>query len=317
MSYGKCRVCGSPATSEYSYSRDREGPFHWVGCERCIRFFMTEDAYSELEDNPLKPTEVPVVSHYLAHTRGTPLTRDVLARVRRTPLPSVSERADRLLQWMAEQNGLPGALIAVPEESPKLLGLVHAFDPIDFRYLFFDYLLPKGFIDSASPGSPDFQARITPDGWAHLDTLTKRDLYSSTGFIAMSFRDELKPLELALREAIRIAGYRPIRSDDEPKDDHIMNQILAEIRASRFVVADFTHQPGGVYFEAGFARGLGITVFRSCIKAQEKQLHFDIAQFPFHFWSDDNLEQLTKDIHDDIRANIGQGPEPVGQGPSI
>ena len=33
---------------------------------------------------------------------------------------------------------------------------------------------------------------------------------------------------------------------------------MAEIRRSRFVVADYTGQVNGVYFEAGFALGLGL-----------------------------------------------------------
>jgi hypothetical protein len=44
--------------------------------------------------------------------------------------------------------------------------------------------------------------------------------------------------------------------------------IVAEIRRSRFLVADFTCEPGkvrgGVYFEAGFARGLNIPIIWTC-----------------------------------------------------
>ena len=36
-----------------------------------------------------------------------------------------------------------------------------------------------------------------------------------------------------------------------------MDRIIAQIRASKFVVADFTRNRGGVYYEAGFALGLG------------------------------------------------------------
>jgi hypothetical protein len=39
---------------------------------------------------------------------------------------------------------------------------------------------------------------------------------------------------------------------------------MAEIRRSRFVVADYTGQRNGVYFEAGFGLGLGLVVIPTC-----------------------------------------------------
>ena len=38
--------------------------------------------------------------------------------------------------------------------------------------------------------------------------------------------------------------------------ENINDKMLADIRRAQFVVADFTHHPNGVYFEAGFALGL-------------------------------------------------------------
>ena len=46
--------------------------------------------------------------------------------------------------------------------------------------------------------------------------------------------------------------------------DKIDDEIIGEIRRSRFLVADFTHGDkgarGSVYYEAGFAYGLGLPV---------------------------------------------------------
>ncbi len=61
-----------------------------------------------------------------------------------------------------------------------------------------------------------------------------------------------------------------------------MDRILARIRESRFVIADLTHNRGGVYYEAGFAEGLGIPVIYTCDAdcldpeaPKEKRVHFD------------------------------------------
>ena len=56
----------------------------------------------------------------------------------------------------------------------------------------------------------------------------------------------------------------------------ITDEIMAEIRQSRFVIADYTGQKNGVYFEAGFALKLGLTVIPTCRTDEVGKLHFDI-----------------------------------------
>ena len=79
---------------------------------------------------------------------------------------------------------------------------------------------------------------------------------------------------------IRDAGYAPFRVDDPPTNKGISDTILAQIRAAEFVVADFTGQRQSVYFEAGFARGLGREVIWCCRDDELKNLHFDIKHLP-------------------------------------
>ena len=83
----------------------------------------------------------------------------------------------------------------------------------------------------------------------------------------MSFSDDLKPIwEGPIYKAIKKAGYKPYRVDAEPHSDRIDVKIISEIKNSRFVVADITEQKRGVYFEAGFALGLGLPVIMVCQK---------------------------------------------------
>jgi len=42
------------------------------------------------------------------------------------------------------------------------------------------------------------------------------------------------------------------------------------------VVADYTGQVNGVYFEAGFALGLGLKVVPTCREDEISKLHFNI-----------------------------------------
>ena len=66
------------------------------------------------------------------------------------------------------------------------------------------------------------------------------------------------------------------------------DEIIAEIRRSRFLVADFTHGEdgarGGVYYEAGFANGLGIKVIHTCREDAVRTLHFDTSHINHIVW---------------------------------
>ena len=55
----------------------------------------------------------------------------------------------------------------------------------------------------------------------------------------------------------------------------IDDRIIAEIRTAGLVVADFTGSRGGVYYEAGFASGLGIPVIWSCREDHLDQLYWN------------------------------------------
>ncbi len=125
--------------------------------------------------------------------------------------------------------------------------------------------------------------------------------------------------ENAIKPAIEEAGYEPYRIDKREHNNKIDDEIIAEIRRSRFIVADFTHNEdkevrgdedkgvrGGVYYEAGFAHGLNIPVVFTCKESLKKKIHFDTRQFNHIFWKDP--EDLKKQLIDRIGATIGQGP---------
>jgi hypothetical protein len=81
---------------------------------------------------------------------------------------------------------------------------------------------------------------------------------------------------------------------------------MAEIRRSRFVVADYTQQKNGVYFEVGFALGLGLTVIPTCRADEVDQLHFDIRHLNTLAWT--KPDDLALKLSQRIRGVIGAGP---------
>lgn len=153
---------------------------------------------------------------------------------------------------------------------------------------------------------------LSTKGWMRYEELQKSAGEGTQAFVAMWFAPEMtKIFDGPISDGIRAAGWRPFRVDRKEHNDKIDDQIIAEIRRSRFVVADFTTteakgQRGGVYFEAGFAFGLGLQVIYTCQKEALPFVHFDNRQYNFIDWS--TSEELAERLRHRIEATIGIGP---------
>jgi nucleoside 2-deoxyribosyltransferase len=110
----------------------------------------------------------------------------------------------------------------------------------------------------------------------------------------------------SIKSAITTTGYRPIRIDEVEHVNRIDDEILAKIRQSRFLVADFTGQRRGVYFEAGFMFGLGRTDIWTCSKSDFANVHFDTRQYNTIVY--ENTDELKTRLQFRIEAILGKGP---------
>jgi len=83
--------------------------------------------------------------------------------------------------------------------------------------------------------------RPTASGREELDKMKHRQVDSSQAFVAMWFSDQTSDVYVqGFLPAIADAGYKPMRIDKKDHNNKIDDEIIAEIRRSRFVVADFT-----------------------------------------------------------------------------
>ncbi len=83
--------------------------------------------------------------------------------------------------------------------------------------------------------------RLTPAGVKRLEESEAKRLNSEQAFVAMWFDDSVKEAyEAGIECAIRDSGYRPLRIDKKQHNNKIDDEIIAEIRRSRFIVCDFT-----------------------------------------------------------------------------
>lgn len=154
---------------------------------------------------------------------------------------------------------------------------------------------------------------LTFEGYARLAEIQETKTDSSRGFMAMWFDQSMDKIwQEGFEPGIRRAGYEPIRIDQKEHVNKIDDEIIAEIRRAKFVVADFTQGEtgarGGVYYEAGFAHGLDIPVIFTCQKDWLKKIHFDIRQYNCITWERDDLKKLQEDLANRITAILGDGP---------
>ena len=101
--------------------------------------------------------------------------------------------------------------------------------------------------------------------------------FSRDCFVAMWFDPMMEDIyQVGIYKPLKDLGYNPIRVDKVEHNDRIDQKIFDLIRQSRFVVADISGHRGGVYYEAGFASGLGLPVIQSCRKEDFEKRHFDV-----------------------------------------
>ena len=126
--------------------------------------------------------------------------------------------------------------------------------------------------------------------------------------------------EDGIKPAIDDAGYEPVRIDRQEFLGNVPDEILAAIRQSRFMVADFTAckecttcktckkigAPGDVYYEAGFARGLGIPVIHTVREDCMDDVHFDTSSINYLKWK--TVKCLRTKLRTRIKATLGRGP---------
>jgi len=128
---------------------------------------------------------------------------------------------------------------------------------------------------------PDNASRLTltARGWQEVNEYLKSKEKLPQAFIAMFFNSKMINVREKIKQAVNDCGYVPVLIDEKQFNEFIVPEILFEINRSRFIIADFTGNRNGVYFEAGYARGLNIPVIFSCKEKDDfENVHFDTKQ---------------------------------------
>lgn len=274
----------------------------YIECPRCGHYQVTGTAVAITKGAKLSERQRANISGWLFENPGFVISTTNFDRLRDTKSPSFDLRSDKLLLNLEKKTEYAGQYL---EGDPSWFGSSWSVNVEELREIV-DYLVGMGRIKKQTPQKASY--KISHDGWRRLEILKETNPRSNQCFVAIWFDEKMKQMyDEAFTKAIQEAGYRPHRVDQREYNDKIDDEIIAEIRRSRFIVADFTGQRGGVYYEAGFAKGLGLGVIFTCKKDEIDKLHFDIRQYNCIDWEEDRLTDFVKRLKNRIESIFGHG----------
>jgi hypothetical protein len=324
-----CPICGFPCRE---LLRDALGGRYTVDCYRCGKFSVGDIALGSGTTQKRSEVEVAKISGFIRQNPGVPIEASDIDRL---STPSVGDKAAKLLIALGKHFVVPGIIVRIDCQQLNLhlqwardraaegkheeiqfpdacrdasawVAVSWAASPDELSYLLYEYLLTQGWLGRKSDGLV-----ITPRGWQQIEDWKQRPSQSQTAFIAMSFSknpDLLALFKDGIEPGVRAAGYQAARVDQVEHVNRIDDEIMAMIRKSKFIVADFTENRMGVYFEAGFAQGLGQKVIWTVREDHLTEIHFDTRQFNFIIWSEKELEAFATALQHRIEGTIGPGP---------
>jgi len=156
------------------------------------------------------------------------------------------------------------------------------------------------------PGGPQWDVFfLTTKFWEVVENLNREEVGNNRAFVAMWFDKSMNDYyKNGIKKAIEDAGYEPVRIDLQDFNEKICDEIIAEIKRTKFLVADFSELRSGVFFEAGFAKGLGREVIFTVRETDVEKLkeHFDTRQYNHIVY--DTPEDLYKKLYNRICATI-------------
>ena len=212
------------------------------------------------------------------------------------PKPETHEKTDILLVSLTLLHPEPGKYFKLDELRERSLAC--ARNDSEFQY-FVRCLIKRGDMSSSPPG-----LEITGPGWERAAMLSAEATPTSkTAFVALWFMEEMLELwKSVFAPTIKRAGFEPRLANDPAHNEQIDARIIAELKQCRFVVADVTGARTGVYFEAGYALGLGRPVIWTCRRDRAEDMHFDTRQYNHILW--DSPEKLSDQLYYRIVATI-------------
>lgn len=310
----ECFLCGT--ASDHDRNLSKRGGSDFYRCPNCGEY-ITIDYFLSVLDGCKH-----IIAGYLFGTKGKretiiELDREEVARILKDPkIPkTVMQKIEELLLYLYLQNDAMGTAIN-PDEIPSAAAYAKNQEEI---YAFLWSMAELGWIvpcvsESSVPHMEfvhDFY--LTVQGFEYAEQLNSTNIDSRKVFVAMGFKqDLLEAHEKAIVPACDDCGFVASLISSKEHNNGITDEIITEIKRSKFVIVDFTYNNCGAYFEAGYAQGLGREIIRCCKKewfdekdengSRVNELHFDVRHYNTILWED--LDDLRQKLKARIRATV-------------
>jgi nucleoside 2-deoxyribosyltransferase len=307
-----CMLCGEKLEQHTSLTALNQ--LYRLKCPRCGEYNITDETSLAVPNHFVKERFhlISAVARWKSE-RGQRLSVDrklledrseFEARILSVCPRTTQEKMDHIITYIAEKSEYSGHRISFNTIAD--FSLLYCKSEQEVRFLFNelkrDQLIYLELMRNSST------LRLTAEGWQRAEELAKPNIESKQAFVAMWFDDQMtSAYSEGIAKLEEDTGFTMLRIDMSEFNDKICDKILAEIRRSRFLIADVTGQRQGVYFEAGFAMGLGLPVIWTCREDQIKDCHFDTRQYNHIPWN--NVEELREKLRNRILATIGQAPK--------
>ena len=225
-----------------------EGLLYCANCPRCGSYRVSY-ADNEAVKRQLRDEDRPIFSQWIYEQNrlGTTPTISIsdVASIASRQKFGFAERVRRCILYFHERSTGPGDQIDIL--CPPLQAALQTFDQKYIgtiaHYLSEEKLATVGLPGPVRQGQQRQMVSLTPRGSMQAEEWGQSYTLSAQGFVAMWFDNTM---ETAWRDgfyrAIDEAGYIPRRIDKKEHINKICDEIIAEIRKSRFVVADFWSQ---------------------------------------------------------------------------
>lgn len=141
-------------------------------------------------------------------------------------------------------------------------------------------------------------------GSAHYDPSDQGEFERDLVFVIMPFKgQEMTDIYTAIRDECRKLKLRTTRVDENVGSGFVLREIAQLIERAEFIVCDLTLERPNVYYELGYAHGVGNESTDILLIAKEgTTLHFDIAPLRVQYYR--STEHLRSVVSSSLKEMI-------------
>ncbi len=273
----QCYFCDSLSIADVKAPLVDSGPQSYL-CRKCGHVFLDPDTALSSKIKSFTENQKKIISIYIRNEYERSDRRAFVKALNLQNLDQIIkqyrpldplDKMDNVLKNLERSSEHTGSTIDLNPEFD--FPYYHCYNRDELNSMLL--LLGQDSFISHNPGRPTSHLRLARKGYQRLRELRKHK-DSRQCFAAMWLTSELNHVyENAIKLAIEYneegqaePRFKALRIDNKEHTNDINDEIIAEIRRSRFMVCDLTGYRGGVYWEAGFAYGLGLEVIYICRK---------------------------------------------------